>query len=196
MRELYKEKYSKNLPKVKDIFVDRTFLFQKTLKELKPTPKDKVLEIGCDKGIFVNFLKDKCDIRGIDINRDAVLSSNSDRISLMDATKTDFKKEEFDKIYSFHTIEHIPNLFKFFKEVDRILKKGGLVVLGYPFEPIRGIFTIRTAWRLKVNPRKLHLHSLTPNRLKKYLRGTSLRIVKSRLYFALIPQYLTVLKKM
>ena len=56
-----------------------------------------------------------------------------------------FADESFDKIYSFHVIEHIQNLGRVFAEIDRVLPPGGRVLLVYPAEPIRGLYVVPSA---------------------------------------------------
>ena len=109
-----------------------------------------------------------------------------------------FANASFDKIYSFHAIEHIPDLAGVFAEMDRVLKPGGSVLLVYPAEPIRGLYVVPTAIILFGNPlraRDIHIHKLSPRVLRRYLAGTSLRIVRSSLQLLLTPQFVTVLRK-
>lgn len=201
MAETYNLNYSKKLPKNKDIFINRNTLFKETLKYLKVKDSDRVLEVGCDKGEFVNFFQKrlgKNSAMGLDLNKEAISSSKIQNLFCMDATETKFPDKYFDKIYSFHVIEHIPDLHKFFREMDRILNDKGIIVLGYPCEIFRGMLSVRQAIKATGNPfdaRKLHIHKLNPRKIKRYIRGTRLKYVRSKLMFALLPQYITVLRK-
>ena len=194
----YDSFYSKALPKNNDLLINRNILFKKTLYYLKIKPNDIILEVGCDKGYFVKFLQQITNAFGIDLNKEVISLADCNNLFVRDATNTRFPDNYFTKIYSFHTIEHIPDLRKFFNEIDRILKKNGIVVLAYPCEIFRGMCSLRQALKVYKNPfiaRKLHIHKLNPKKIKKYLKGTSLKHIKSELLFALLPQYLTVLKK-
>ncbi len=116
----------------------------------------------------------------------------------MDARALAFPNGVFDKIYSFHAIEHIPDLGRAFAEMDRVLKPGGRVLLVYPAEPIRGLYVVPTALLIFCNPlraRDLHVHKLSPRTLRPFLAGTSLRVVRSKLQLLLTPQFITVLHK-
>jgi SAM-dependent methyltransferase len=135
---------------------------------------------------------------GIDINPEAVANAVTGGLRQMDARHLAFADASFDKIYSFHVIEHIPDLAAVFVEIDRVLEPGGRVLLVYPAEPIRGLYVIPTAMLLFGNPlraRDLHLHKLSPRALRPFLEGTSLRIVRSALHLLLTPQFVTVLRK-
>jgi ubiquinone/menaquinone biosynthesis C-methylase UbiE len=132
------------------------------------------------------------------VNPEAVSNSVTPGLRVMDATRLAFANQSFDKIYSFHVIEHILNIEGALLEMDRVLKPGGRVLLVYPAEPIRGLYVIPTAIRLFGNPfraRDLHLHRLSPRVLQGFLRATSLRIAGGALHFLLTPQFVTVLTK-
>lgn len=201
MASSYNLRYSKKLPKNSDSLINRNTLFRNTLRELNLSGESKILEIGCDKGYFVRYLQGRygvSNVFGIDLNKEAIHSSNIPNLYVMDATQTKFKENSFDKIYTFHVIEHIPDLRKFFKELDRITKKGSIVVLGYPWELFRGMCSLRQSIKVYKTPflaRKLHIHKLNPKKIKEYIKGTSFKHKKSMLLFALLPQYLTILVK-
>ncbi|MCP6726931.1 MAG: class I SAM-dependent methyltransferase [Patescibacteria group bacterium] len=169
------------------------------LKKLNVRSGERVLEIGCNKGMLLRKLqKRNVDAIGIDVNKKAVQKKVVDEVYEMNAENLKFKNESFDKIYSVHTIEHIPNLKKAFKEMDRVLKPGGRIVLIYPAEPIRGLFVVLRALFVYGNPlkaRKIHLHKLNPKKIKGYIKGTKLKYIESGFPIPLTPQYLTVLEK-
>jgi SAM-dependent methyltransferase len=50
-----------------------------------------------------------------------------------DATNLPFENESFDCHVSMETLEHIPDPLAYFREAERILKPGGLVILTAPF---------------------------------------------------------------
>lgn len=49
-----------------------------------------------------------------------------------DATCLEFRDEEFDFVYSYHVLEHIPEYMKALAEMHRVLKKGGTWLVGTP----------------------------------------------------------------
>ena len=174
-------------------------LFKTVLKYLKPKKKEKILDLGCGRGFYVKAMEKYTDeIVGVDINREAVKKAVSQKVIYGDATNLNFNSNTFDKIYSLHTIEHIPDLKKFLKEVSRILKAEGIIVLVYPWELIRGIQAVGAATIYCKNPfkaRKLHLHKLTPQKIQKLIKDTPLHHLKSKFSFALGFHYVTILKK-
>jgi ubiquinone/menaquinone biosynthesis C-methylase UbiE len=165
---------------------------------LKPEAKEEVLEIGCNQGLLVKKMRERgIDAQGIDINPQAIENACVKEVEVMDAASLQFKDNTFDKIYSSHTNEHIPNLLKALQEMARVVKKGGRIVLIYPAEPIRGLFCIRSAFFLWQNPLNIHVHKLSPKRLiNDFISRTGLKHVKSE--FSLLfpgPQYVTLLEK-
>ena len=168
-------------------------------KHLKIQKGDKVLEIGCNRGLLMQRMEAYgADVVGIDLNPKVVQKKIVEKVYEMDASNLNFPDASFDKIYSAHTIEHIPDLTKAFKEMARVLKPGGRIVLIYPAEPIRGFFVLFRALLVYKNPmmaRKIHLHKLNPKKIQKYIQGTGLRHVESHFPVCFLPQHLTVLEK-
>jgi SAM-dependent methyltransferase len=166
---------------------------------LRPRTTDRVLEIGCGRGFLTRRVQRIAPATtGIDLNPQAIANAVADDLRNMDARALAFPDAAFDKIYSFHAIEHITDLRSAFAEMDRVLKPGGRVLLVYPAEPIRGLYVVPTALLLWGNPlraRDLHVHKLSPRALRPFLAGTSLRVVRSKLQFLLTPQFVTVLRK-
>jgi hypothetical protein len=80
----------------------------------------------------------------------------------------------------------------------RVLRPGGIAIIVYPWEPIRGFQAILAAvrqYRAPFMARKIHLHRLTPKRIQQLIEGTPLSHIESKFTFALGLQYLTVLSK-
>lgn len=169
------------------------------LKYLNPQPDERILDIGCNKGLMIKKIKRYSNnATGIDINSEAIKKAVTSNIIEMDGAQMSFPSNSFDKIYSAHTIEHVPDLNKFIKEIERVLRPGGRVLLVYPFELLRGSSTLFTSLFICKNfsaARKIHLHRLTPNKIKELVSGTSLYCLKNRFYFDPWPSFFTVLEK-
>jgi len=193
--------YNKDFSKrgIADTFGRLARIRKKLVRELRLTPEDIVLDVGCDKGDLVAYAQQHCgEAFGVDINEETIHDSNTPNLKVADARKTDFPNEFFTKIVSSHTIEHITELPMLFKEMDRILKPGGLIVLHYPWEPIRGIGTIGNAWKFLGNPflvHKIHVNRLSHRKIGKLIKGTRLKILKKKFFFDPQPGQITILTK-
>ncbi len=169
---------------------------EKILSLLNPDKDDVILEVGCNKGELVKFLrKYGTRIYGVDINEDAIKSSDVKGLKVMQAEKMDFPEKMFNKIVSIHTIEHIIDLEKTFQEIERVLKPGGICVLIYPFEVIRGINNFIPAWWMYKTPfasRRLHVHRLYP---KKVAAFTKMTMIDKGIFFGPFPTRYTVFRK-
>jgi MoaA/NifB/PqqE/SkfB family radical SAM enzyme/SAM-dependent methyltransferase len=168
-------------------------------RELKPARDDVVLDVGCNFGALVSYLRPFCrKVVGIDVNAEAVRSSAVEGLLVMDGRKTDFPDGYFTKVVSSHTIEHVTDLPALFAEIERILRPGGEVVLYYPCELWRGMGTMRNAWFDYRNPfmgYRIHVNWLNHQRVARLIRGTDLEVYRKRFYFDPQPAYLTVLRK-
>jgi MoaA/NifB/PqqE/SkfB family radical SAM enzyme/SAM-dependent methyltransferase len=168
-------------------------------RELKPARDDVILDVGCNFGALVSHLRPFCRrVVGIDVNAEAVRSSGVEGLLVMDGRRTDFPDGYFSKIVSSHTIEHVTDLPALFRELERILRPGGEVVLYYPCELWRGMGTMRNAWFDYRNPfmgYRIHVNWLSHRRVAELIRGTGLEVYRKRFYFDPQPGYLTVLRK-
>ncbi|MDO8474128.1 MAG: class I SAM-dependent methyltransferase [bacterium] len=177
--------------------VDPTYV-QRVKKYLDPQPQDKILEIGCGRGYTtkrVQYITPQT--FGIDLNAKAIQNGVAQNLQVMDAEALEFSDNTFDKIYSFHTVEHIPNIAKAFREMVRVLKPRGKIMLVYPAEPIRGMFAMFAAAVLLKNPfraREIHMHKLSPAIIQRLISGFGLEHVQSS--FSLwLPEFRTILQK-
>lgn len=178
--------------------VDPTYA-QRVQRYLNLQPQDKVLEIGCGRGYTTKKVQRIApQTFGIDLNAKAVQNGVAENMRVMNAESLEFADNTFDKIYSFHTIEHIPNITKALGEMARVLKPGGSIMLVYPAEPIRGMFSMFAAAVLLKNPfrsREIHLHKLSPRIIQQLISGFPLEHAQSSFSLFWLPEFRTILRK-
>jgi len=173
----------------------------RVMRHLAPRAEDHILEVGCGRGFVTERVQRLCArTEGVDVNPEAVRHGVAPNLRAMSAIGLDFANESFDKLYSFHTIEHVPELGRALGEMERVLRPGGRLMLVYPAEPIRGLFAVPAAMALFHNPlraREMHLHKLTPRKILALIdsEGLPLGHVASELSLFLTPQFVTVLVK-
>ncbi|OGY54404.1 MAG: hypothetical protein A3C82_01440 [Candidatus Wildermuthbacteria bacterium RIFCSPHIGHO2_02_FULL_47_12] len=173
--------------------------FGRVKRYLNPQPQEKILEIGCGRGYTTKKVQRIApQTFGIDLNAKAIQNGVAQNLRVMNAEALEFADNTFDKIYSFHTIEHIPNVAKALGEMARVLKPGGRILLAYPAEPIRGMFSMFAAAVLLKNPfrsREIHLHKLSPAVIQQLVSGLSLEHVQSSFSLFWLPEFRTILRK-
>jgi len=174
-------------------------LFRVLVEYLKPEGGEEIIDLGCSRGFYVREVENYTDaVIGVDISGTALKEAVTPKVKYGDITNLEFEAESFDKAYSLHTVEHIPDLRRFFAETARVLRPGGRVISIYPWEPFRGFQAIGAALRQYRNPfmaREIHLHRLTPGVIARLVERTPLTHVESKLVLAMGLQYLTVLVK-
>ena len=189
-------------PKMGNYKMTRNFisaLCDVLLRYLSPNKGERILDMGCGRGFYVRKVEEYTEgVIGVDISESSLRDAVTPKVRYGDVTNLDFEADSFDKVYSLHTIEHIPDLKQFFSEMARVLRPKGRAVIVYPWEPLRGLQAMLAALRQYKNPfmaGKIHLHRLTPKRVQQLVEGTLLSHIESKFIFARGLQYLTVLSK-
>lgn len=118
--------------------------FQELMPYLNVKKNEKVLDIGCGRGELVYLsAKNGADAYGIDYSKDGVnlaeelkKTKNKDiqkrmHFSVMDAKKLTFSDSFFSTVILTDVVEHLypEELDLVFKEIKRVLKKNGKVVI-------------------------------------------------------------------
>jgi SAM-dependent methyltransferase len=174
-------------------------LFKVLVRHLQPKTGERILDIGCSRGFYVQAMEPLAgEVIGVDSSKASVSAAVSTKVELGDAINLRFGDETFDKVFSLHTIEHLSDPGKLVSEIGRVLKPGGIAIVVYPWELFRGMQAIGAAVRMYRNPfraGRIHLHRLTPTRLEPLVAGSSLIHRESKFAPAMGLQYLTVLEK-
>lgn len=99
----------------------------------------KVLDVGCGTGHLSEKLRAKgADVTGIDVSKEmlkkAEESSENKNLGVMylnmDVCDLSFEEESFDYVFSMAAFEFIENPTLAFKNIKRVLKPNGTVVIG------------------------------------------------------------------
>ncbi len=115
-----------------------TSYYFKKLNEIdnyKIGKKGKVLDVGCAYGFFLQAAKKwGWQVTGVDISPYAIkmLKKNKIKGIVGDLRKIKFPQNSFDLVTTFHTLEHANDPVSLLKEIKRILKPGGMILVGVP----------------------------------------------------------------
>jgi 2-polyprenyl-3-methyl-5-hydroxy-6-metoxy-1,4-benzoquinol methylase len=96
-----------------------------------------VLDVGCGLGFFLRALDPKrWDRYGIEPmpvpNREAARSLGSDRIRNSELIAAGLPSGKFDAITFWDSLEHLPNPRAILQEAGRLLRPGGIILIGLP----------------------------------------------------------------
>jgi len=112
--------------------------FSEIKKLIEPTG-GKILDIGCADGTLTKIILDYSKanlVIGIDILPSSIsfakkrfTGNKKLKFMVADAENLSFEKEEFDAIFCFDSIEHFLKPEKVLREIRRVLKKGGYLLI-------------------------------------------------------------------
>jgi phosphatidylethanolamine/phosphatidyl-N-methylethanolamine N-methyltransferase len=101
-------------------------------------PGAKVLEVGIGTGLSMPAYPTHCEVTGIDLAADMLERARQKaedngwrhfRLLEMDALHLQFPDNTFDYVTSFHVISVVPDPVRVMREIHRVCKPGGTVVI-------------------------------------------------------------------
>ena len=130
----------------------------------------KILDAGCGEGQLLGKIAElmSAKLYGVDVTAVAIESAKKRfkeaKFSLGDITNLPYKNNLFDVVICTEVIEHIRKYKEAIKELKRVVKEGGLLIITFPNEPIC-IFSRLIFLR---KPRiEDHVNSFSPSKMKK-----------------------------
>lgn len=124
------------------------------LEKLDVHNNDVVLDCGCGDGLFLVALSElsDCNLHGFELDEKEIrlaqqhLTGKQVKLILGDLLQLPYSDSSFDKIYCTEVLEHVTDDRQALKELKRVLKEGGLLIItvpnhNYPFlwDPINKI---------------------------------------------------------
>lgn len=119
-RTLFHREIILKKPILKKLYLEWYDIF---IQQIKSLPKGKVVELGSGGG----FLKS---IEPLVITSDIIPLPHTDLT--FSALNMPFKDSELSALFLLDTFHHIPDSYKFLKEAERVLKKGGKIIMIEP----------------------------------------------------------------
>ncbi len=144
--------------------------------------KPRILNIGCGTGMLSSLFAQEAEITSLDFSHDALKfcdSMNLKRLIRADAQSLPVQDESFEHVFCFDIIEHLENDTQALREMYRVLRPGGRVLLTTP--------AYKFLWS-SFDDLNWHKRRYTKRELKKILRDADFNIDKLSYYnFFLFP---------
>jgi len=142
----------------------------------------KLLDIGCGNGRFLVAMRELgWEVAGVEPDGQAAkVAREQGGFSVYEGVLEDtaFPDDTFDAITMKHVVEHLPDPISTLRECQRILKKGGRLVVTVPNIESLGHRIYREAWRGLEVPR--HLFLFSPPTLRACAESLGLQILELR----------------
>jgi len=148
--------------------------YKNALKAINPKKDDKYLEIGFGSGIFINkYMSQVSRIAGIDHSEDMVKLASDINRKLVESGKAEFRQgyasslpwadNEFTVVAAIEVFFFLNETEKTLKEIFRILKPGGRLVIEMAFNKDDGVDH-------KKHIKKMNLKLYSGEEMKKLLK--------------------------
>lgn len=114
---------------------------RRIIEEIDPKENDRIVDLGCGNGYYLFLLSNlgiKLKLSGFDYDKEIIkeasqlLSKKEIRFTTGDLHKIHLKKDQFDKAVMSEVLEHVENDGKVLKQVHKILKADGILVISVP----------------------------------------------------------------
>lgn len=176
----------------KTIFDESTHIGEKPRESLKQIEhfanKGELLDIGCSSGKFL-FLarKNGWSVRGVELNKDTaeIALYNGLEVTMGELSDAHYAPESFDAIHIGDVIEHVQDPTSFMRQVRKLLKADGVIVLVTPnhdavFPRLTyGLHRIfRMPWSHPTPP--YHLNQFSENSFEKLLATVDMKVIDKR----------------
>jgi len=134
---------------------------------------DLVMDFGCGGGFLLKNIKCKSRI-GVEVNKVAAKQAVKNGLKVFDKIKK-VPSNYVDVIISNHALEHSLNPFFELKEMCRILKRGGKLII---YVPCESVFC-------KYHPSDInhHVFSWSPSCLGNLLQEAGFELIESKAFF-------------
>ncbi len=144
---------------------------------LRYRPDGILLDVGCGNGKYLLQMRELgWSVKGVEFNQKPVGICRANGLDVFhgDLLDAHFADSSFDAITAHHLIEHLPNPAKIVREMARILKPGGQLLVRTPNTGALGRAWLKHYWFADDVPR--HLVLFNPASLARLAEASGLRV--------------------
>ncbi len=158
----------------------RVLTFIRSLEELEKVKKGgKLLEIGCYTGFFLDLARQRgWDTQGVELSAWAARhATDTLKLKVFQGTLSEARMpgEQFDVVVLWDVIEHMTDPLHELREINRVLKKDGVVVLTTIFMDTLPALLTREKYPFLMT---MHLYYFTRKTMGKMMEKAGLQIFK------------------
>jgi len=143
----------------------------------------RLLDVGCGNGLYLDFAKARgAEVYGNDVDeyqlRPIINKYGRKKIRIGELKDNSWSSEFFDYVTLWHELEHDFDPVTTIKEVHRILKLGGTVVVDVPNIDSFELSVFGRYWTMYAVP--FHLNHFSPKSITKLLESNGFSVSKIR----------------
>lgn len=149
------------------------------IKKYYPEAK-AILDIGTADGLMLSRIKKKfpqAECVGLEYSQELINSCRDKNIKIIqgDAQNMALKNNSFDVAIATALIEHLDKPMKMLREIHRVLRSGGILILTTP-----NPFFEKIAELIGHFEKEIHQETFTIKKLKKYFKKAGFEIIKTK----------------
>lgn len=100
---------------------------------LNALPGGSILDVGCGRGWLLSALGPQWERHGVEVSRYAArFAAVHADVFLGEIDQADFREGQFDAVVCYHVIEHVPDPPALLREIRRVLRVGGALLVATP----------------------------------------------------------------
>jgi 2-polyprenyl-3-methyl-5-hydroxy-6-metoxy-1,4-benzoquinol methylase len=156
------------------------YFFKKLFKRIESwAPLGRILDIGCSNGAFLKAAEKRgWEAHGVELERASytLAKEHLNSVYNQDLLKIHFPSEHFQTVTLWQVIEHLQTFETLFREIDRIVKPGGILALSTPNIQSLAWHLLRERWHA-VEP-AVHFHLFSPRSLKRLMQNYAFECIR------------------